>query len=311
MDNTFTELEEAILQGIDGVGSNSFVQIIDADLEEDEFEQPNIISHSSYYDFDLLCTTLNSSKSKFIIFSTNIQSINAKIDQLRIFIESLQKIDYVFSALCIQESWLSEGDDVSQIQIEGYDCIPLGKSCSSKGGLIIYLHEHFSHDPNLKVKLNTYKTWEGLIIHVKKGETLAKPINIGNIYRPPKENLEHYYEFINEFSPILQKLEQNKYEAIFTDDFNTDLLKINDKHVINEYFDMLTSQSFYPKITFPTRLTNNNGTLIDIFFCKLTESTLVTTSGVLINKFSDHQPYLILLNYVSTQDPPPKIHQHL
>ncbi len=36
MDNTFTELDEVILQRIGGVGSNSFVQIIDADLEDDE-----------------------------------------------------------------------------------------------------------------------------------------------------------------------------------------------------------------------------------------------------------------------------------
>ncbi len=62
-----------------------------------------------------------------------------------------------------------------------------------------------------------------------------------------------------------------------TGDFNIDLLKINDKHVIGEYFDMLTSHSFYPKITLPTRLTNNNGTLINNnFLCKLTESTLDT-----------------------------------
>ncbi len=69
---------------------------------------------------------------------------------------------------------------------------------------------------------------------------------------------------------------------------------------------MLTSHSFYPKITVPTRLTNNNGTLIDNFLCKLTESTLDTTYGVLINKLSDHQPYFILLNNVDTRDPPPK-----
>ncbi len=179
-------------------------------------------------------------------------------------------------------------------------------ACSTKGGLIIYLHEHFNHDLELKVKLNTYTTWEGLIILVKKGETLTKPINIGNIYRPPNENLEHYYEIINEFSPILQKLEKNKNEIIFTGDFNIDLLKINDKHVIGEYFDMLTSHSFYPKITVPPRLTNNNGTLIDNFLCKLTESTLNTTPGVLINKLSDHQPYFILLINVDTRDPPPK-----
>ncbi len=42
--------------------------------------------------------------------------------------------------LCIQESWLSEGDDISQIQIEGYDCTLQGKLCSSEEGLLIYLH---------------------------------------------------------------------------------------------------------------------------------------------------------------------------
>jgi hypothetical protein len=68
---------------------------------------------------------------------------------------------------------------------------------------------------------------------------------------------------------------------------------------------MLTSNSFYPKITVPTRLTNANGTLIDNFLCKLTENTLDTTSGVLIKKFSDHQPYFIILNNVLTKDSPP------
>ncbi len=98
MDNTFTELDEVILQNIGGVGSNSFVQIIDADVEDDETEWPNIIIHSSYYDFNLLSTTLNNSKNKFSIFSTNIQSINSKIDQLRIFITSLQKTNFAFNA---------------------------------------------------------------------------------------------------------------------------------------------------------------------------------------------------------------------
>ncbi len=116
MDNTFTEL--VILQTISRVGSNSFVQIIDADVEDDEHEQTNNISHSSYYDFNQLSTTLNNSKNKLNIFSTNIQNINAKIDQLRIFIKSLQTTNFAFNAICIQESWLSEGDDISQIQIE-------------------------------------------------------------------------------------------------------------------------------------------------------------------------------------------------
>ncbi len=84
-----------------------------------------------------------------------------------------------------------------------------------------------------------------------------------------------------------------------------DIPVINDKQIISEYFNTLISHSFYPKKTVPTRLTNNNGTLIDIFLCKLTEATLDSMTGVIIKKFSDHQPYFILLNKVQTIDSPP------
>ncbi len=131
---------------------------------------------------------------------------------------------------------------------------------------------------------------------------MSKPIYIGNIYRSPKDNFEFYNEFINAFSPILENFEMNNKEVIVTDDFNIDLLKVNDEHIISEYFDMLTSYSFYPKITVPTRLTNNHGTLIDNFLCKLAKSTIHTTAGVLIKKFSDHQPYFIHLNNVQIRD---------
>ena len=299
-----TLLDEDILKNIGGVENNSFVKIIDADIDEDDdMNQIQVMHHSSYYDFENLKSTLNNYKNKFSIFSTNIQSINAKFNELQIFVKRLKEANYMFSAICIQESWLSEGDDTSQIQLEDYECIPQGKSCSSKGGLIIYLHENFTHEP--KLRLIQYATWEGQVIQVEKGDTLTKPIVIGNIYRPPKENLVYYDEFIKEFSTILGKYESNSYEVIFTGDYNINLLKINEKLKISEYFDMLMEHSFYPKITVPTRLTNTKGTLIDNFLCKLSEATLDTIAGVLINRFSDHQPYFILLDNINTKILPP------
>ncbi len=47
---------------------------------------------------------------------------------------------------------------------------------------------------------------------------------------------------------------------------------------------MLTSNSFYPKITVPTWLKNTHNTLIDNFVYKLTDNPLDITSGVLIKK---------------------------
>ncbi len=113
-----------------------------------------------------------------------------------------------------------------------------------------------------------------------------------------------YNQFIEEFAPIFGNLDKNNKDVILAGDFNVDLLKINEKYIIKEYFDMLTSNSFYLKITVPTRLTNTHGTLIDNFLCKLTDNTLDTTSGVLIKMFSDHRPYFILLNNILTKDSP-------
>ncbi len=79
-----------------------------------------------------------------------------------------------------------------------------------------------------------------------------------------------------------ESLETNNNEAIIAGDFNIDLLKINNKHVVSDYFDMFICHNFYPKITLPTRLSNNYCTLIDNIFCKLTETMLDTTSGILI-----------------------------
>ena len=300
----FTDTDKDFLQQFGGVEKNSFINIIESDPDENEdTDQPQIIRHSSYYDYENLIPTLCKSKNNFSILSTNIQSINAKIDQLRIFVDILKQHNYVFSAICIQESWLSENSDVSQIQLDGYNLILQGKSCSSKGGLIIYLNKKYDHD--VKMKITEHDTWEGQVIQVKKGKYLSKAILLGNIYRPPKKLLIHYQEFMKEFTPILAKLELCNNEVIVAGDFNVDLLELNDKHIISEYFDMYTNHSFYPKITVPTRLSNKHGTLIDNFFCKLTNHTIDTTSGVLIPKLSDHQPYFLILDNVQTKQTSP------
>ncbi len=76
----------------------------------------------------------------------------------------------------------------------------------TKWGLIIYLHERFKY--KLKLKVN-----HCILV----------------IYRQPKENLEFYNQFIDEFSPILGNLEKNNTGVILAGGFNIDLLKINDK----------------------------------------------------------------------------------
>ena len=94
-------------------------------------------------------------RHNFSILTLNIESINAKFDELTIYIEELSKINFKCSVICLQETWLSDDVDLSIFQIAGYDCISQGKSCSKKGGLIIYIDNKF--DSELVINLNTYK----------------------------------------------------------------------------------------------------------------------------------------------------------
>ena len=56
---------------------------------------------------------------------------------------------------------------------------------------------------------------------------------------------------------ILSTMENNKSEFVLAGDFNIDLLKINEKYIYSDFLDLLTSFSYFPKITFPTRFTIN------------------------------------------------------
>ena len=50
-------------------------------------------------------------------------------------------------------------------------------------------------------------------------------------------------------------------------------------------FDTLMSHSLYPQISFPTRFTRINGTLIDNLFCKLNKNILESIAGISTNNF--------------------------
>ncbi len=69
---------------------------------------------------------------------------------------------------------------------------------------------------------------------------------------------------------------------------------------------MLTHHNLYPKLILPTRLSHIHGTLIDNVLCKLSETTLDITSGILIKKFSDHQPYFTIPNNINVKYHKPK-----
>ena len=73
------------------------------------------------------------------------------------------------------------------------------------------------------------------------------------------------------------------------------------------FFDTLTSNSFFPQITFPTRFSGRCGTLIDNFFVKYSPIGAGNVSGILTHRLSDHQPYFLVIDPIPVKQVPPKM----
>ena len=279
--------DHVILSNLGGVESHNLISILD--IEDNE---PQSIQHSSYYDTDSFKKLITNHNNIFSVLSLNIQSINAKFSELETFVEELQNSQFKFNVICLQECWIRDQSDTCTFQIPGYDCVAQGKSSSERGGLITYVDNLFQYE--VIQSINEYELWEGQIIQVKGG-CLRKEIIVGNIYRPPRTLREQTKQFINEFTSLVQDLDNTNFNIVLAGDYNLNLLKINKNEICCELFDLLTSHSLFPHITLPTRLTNGGGTLIDNLFCKLNKSITKNTAGILLNQLSDHLPCFTLL----------------
>ena len=76
--------------------------------------------------------------------SLNSQSINAKFDQLKLFLDNVI-MESPISVICIQESWAHEGIEMSQFFLPNYTMIFENRRLSTHGGLIMYIHDDFAY----------------------------------------------------------------------------------------------------------------------------------------------------------------------
>ena len=256
--------DSAFLEFAEGVHSNSLINILDMKKLSDDIitTEPLVILQSSYYDYDKF-NLANANQKRLSILSSNIQSINTKCDELNAYVTYLSTINFKFSVICLQESCISDNDDLSLIL-----------------GMTIIM------------TINTYEHWEGQLIQVTGGG-LTHAATIVNVYRPPRPSRENYQNLIDELSNVISIIKQKrKKNIILAGDFN--ILKINEQNFAATSLTLHTF-SLFPQITLPTRFSVRNVTLLNIV-CELNASTLQSTSGTLINKLSGHQPYFLIID---------------
>ena len=283
-----------LLQEYGGIDKHKLKNLLDAyDHEQNE---PDLIQNSPYYCVDNMPHIFKSKTGNFIIMSINLDGILGKIDELRLMIFILRNQGIHIDVICIQESHLDDTfkPDTACIQIEGFDCIPQGKYCGQKGGLITYVKS--SLDNSKFVIDQKSDIWEGLYVEIKSSDNFR--IIVGNIYKPPRNNNNNanIEKFTSELKPTLQILDRENCDLALAGDYNINLLLLNERLKFQTFFDEMTNCSLYPKITYPTRIGNQSCTLIDNIFCKLSHNTSSSNSGIIYSSISDHFPCLVSLN---------------
>ena len=225
-------IENDLLANFGGIQANSLNDLLNMNDESDEDNVSYFYQDSPYYDMNSIKIFCNRNKHSFSVFSLNAQSINAKINELKCVLQnSKDDCDFLFSAICIQETWVAENENVGQLQIDNYELFNKPRSIGPKSGMVIYLRDDYIGDDKVNIfKVPDYFLWEGQSILVSGGG-LSNPIRLSHIYRPPRLNNNNLSVeiFLKEISPYLEDFCKENQTQIIAGDFNIDLKEIKNR----------------------------------------------------------------------------------
>ena len=273
---------------------NSLPHLLDRISPEMENEA-SLIEHSKYYNDVEFRNVLHNTNSKISILSLNSQSINAKFDQLKIFLDNIN-MECPISVICIQESWTHEGIEMSQFSLPSYTMLFKNRRLSTHGGLIMYIHDDFAYKELDKeiILSSTSNLFESQCVEIWRKTSAYQKYIIGNIYRLPSYIGDDLSTFTDEYTNLLNILRTRSKFVYLCGDYNIDILKICSNNHYNTFYENVMSCCFVPKITLPTRICGTASTLIDNIYTNVLDKS--HTSGILIRPLSDHQMYFCVMN---------------
>ena len=124
---------------------------------------------------------------------------------------------------------------------------------------------------------------------------------VGIIYRPPNQNVQSFLDYLSYIFSIVNKGKKCLY---LLGDFNLDLLELMSCQNVVNFLDLCMTNSVYPLIHSPTRVTNTSATLLDNIFTNDLEQS---HAGVMIADISDHFPVFSLSNYTVNNEKDPHV----
>lgn len=236
----------------------------------------------------------NCMSNKTSIFHLNISSLPFHIEELSSFLQTNKLAPTI---LGITESRLKKGfPPIVDISIPDYN-IEHTTTESSNGGALLYIAKNISYKPRQDLLLYKSKELESVFIEIITKGQKEKNIIVGCIYKHPHMCGDEFND--THLKNLLTNLRKENKEIILMGDFNLDLLKYDNCSKISNFLDMMYSNSLFPYITGPTRITDHSQTLIDNIFSSFLLDNV--DSGNIVTTISDHLCQFLVLPIVNKQ----------
>ena len=232
----------------------------------------NNVSPCKYYEIDNLpIKNLNSVD----IIHISIRSLQKNFDSLQEFLCLLPKIPEI---ICLTESRINKDSSIN-IELPDFKLFR-NDSVTRAGGVAVYVADTL----NVEIISSLYLDITGCENIWLKMNCLN--IVFGVIYRHPSNNAKLFLEQLNKNLELL-----NNAKLYLIGDSNINICSPN-KNFSNDaidYVNMLASNSFFPIISLPTRVTDTSATLIDHIITNDCKNSIFP--GIIKTDLFDH--YLI------------------
>ena len=225
----------------------------------------------------------NRSINKLSVIYMNARSIRNKFNELQAYVAEENP-----DIICITESWLNlnNKDNEKTYLLEGYNMFNKDRQNKLGGGVLIYTKRNLRV---LEIKTNSTLS-EAIALEIKYQNN--KTLNVGLIYRPPRQNIQQEMDMINFINEI------SKNDCVILGDFNYPNINWNDYtgNIDSELFMNSVLDNYLTQhVQEPTR--GNN--ILDLVFSKESNKINNLHVGESLG-LSDHNMirFEILLNIV-------------
>ena len=193
-------------------------------------------------------------------------------------------LKFEFKVICITETWCSDNSmNYNRFKLPQHKSIHQVRRTGKGGGIAVFLHESLTFNVRHDLSVNNANI-EALCVEIINKK--SKNILINTQYRLPAGNLSEFEVYLNTF---LAKSKTTDKTCFLVGDLNLNLIDYQSNAKVRDFVNLIFQHSLVPIVNKPTRVTENNATLIDYI---ITNSFMdqENLTGILKADISDHFP---------------------